>query len=748
MKILRKISLASSAILVLGITVFSSKVVATDAVFTVRANAVIELTVPSIVNLNLHPTTNADFNTASMNISVGTNNPTGYTLTMTADSDTLTHIGSVIDSGSGNPYTPTILPILTTGSATGYTAAQFESSTTDAYTLNRWGYKLSTATNFMPMTTTTTELSTTNAPSNGDTVTLDFAAKVDTTKPAGTYQTTLNFNAVTNYVPLTCNPTGTTINDIVCMQDLNTSNYDSILASMTVNQQYQLFDNRDEKQYYVAKLADGNIWMTQNLDHDIVTTAGYYTPQNTDVPANWTASTATYATNDTTWDWLADAPESYNPGDLCWNSTIAPSSNGALSTTLSTYAEDCGNDKHYHIGNYYNWTAAVAMNDSSSYITNQQDVDQSICPAGWRLPNYSDNKSYDNLVTTLSLTSGTSGNVQSAPAYFAYGGYWFGGSDGVGGDGRYWSSVVSDDFYAYGFDFDKYGDIYPQRNAYRDYGISVRCVARRPTVDNISDLTYMQEFKELSSSEKADVLSSMTQNQQYQLKDNRDEKTYYISKLADGNVWMTQNLDHDIVTTANFYTPQNTDIPANWTASTATYATNNTTWSNTAINPESYDPGDLCWNGTLGNFTITTGTTTCGNDKHMHIGNYYNWTAAVAMNDSSSYTTDEQDVDQSICPAGWRLPTLSGNKSYDNLVTELSLTSGTSGNVQNTPVYFVYGGGWYGSSGYFGYAGLYWSSVVIDGDGANGFSFDRNGYISTQGGAGRYDDLSVRCVAR
>ena len=145
MKILRKISLASSAILVLGITVFSSKVVATDAVFTVRANAVIELTVPSIVNLNLHPTTNADFNTASMNISVGTNNPTGYTLTMTADSDTLTHIGSVIDSGSGNPYTPTILPILTTGSATGYTAAQFESSTTDAYTLNRWGYKLSTA---------------------------------------------------------------------------------------------------------------------------------------------------------------------------------------------------------------------------------------------------------------------------------------------------------------------------------------------------------------------------------------------------------------------------------------------------------------------------------------------------------------------------------------------------------------------------------------------------------------------------
>ncbi len=190
--------------LMLGVFFVSSNAFADDAVFTVRSNAVLELTVPSIVNLNLHPTTNADFNTASMNISVGTNNPTGYTLTMTADSDTLTHIGSVIDSGSGNPYTPTILPILTTGSATGYTAAQFESSSTDAYTLNRWGYKLSTDTNFMPMTTTTTELSTTNAPSNGDTVTLDFAAKVDTTKPAGTYQTTLNFAAVTNVVTPAC----------------------------------------------------------------------------------------------------------------------------------------------------------------------------------------------------------------------------------------------------------------------------------------------------------------------------------------------------------------------------------------------------------------------------------------------------------------------------------------------------------------------------------------------------------------
>ena len=741
MKTINKICLASVATLILGSAILSSRAIAEDAIFTVRANAVIELTVPSIVNLNLYPTTGSDFNTASMDISVGTNNPTGYTLTMTADSDTLTRTGSITD-GSNNTYTPTILPMLTTGSATGYTAAQFESSTTDAYTLNRWGYKLSTATNFMPMTTTTTELSTTNAPSNGDTVTLDFAAKVDTTKPAGTYQTTLNFNAVTNYVPLTCNPTGTTINTIVCMQDLNTTNYNSILASMTVNQQYQLFDNRDEKQYYVAKLADGNIWMTQNLDHDIVTTANFYTPQNTDISANWTAQTATYATNNTSWGNKVNNPESYDPGDLCWDGTLGDK-------TLTTGTTACGNDRHMHVGNYYNWTAAAAMNDSSSFITDQQDVGQSICPAGWRLPTYSGNKSYTNLVTTLSLTAGTSGNIQSSPVYFVYGGYWSGSSIYVGSLGFYWSSVARDSSDAMGFLFNR--DNYMNSNAHVDRSSSnpVRCVARSPKT--IQSLTYMQDFATLTSKEKTEVLSSMTQNQQYQLKDNRDQKDYYIAKLADGNVWMTQNLDHDIVTTANFYTPQNTDILANWTASTATYATNDTTWIYSVEEPESYDPGDLCWNGTIApdySGTLSTYAEACGNNKHYHIGNYYNWTAAVAMNDSSSYIAGQQDVDQSICPAGWRLPTYSGDKSYANLRTALSLTSGASGNVQNAPAYFGYVGYWEGESSDVGGSGTYWSSVVSGGGLAYGFYFDRDGNMYLRGNDTRDYGNLVRCVAR
>ena len=64
---------------------------------------------------------------------------------------------------------------------------------------------------------------------------------------------------------------------------------------------------------------------------------------------------------------------------------------------------------------------------------------------------------------------------------FTYGGDWFGESEGVGSSGYYWSSVVyfwDDDVYSYYFSFGMGGDLDPQVYGGRDYGFSVRCVAR------------------------------------------------------------------------------------------------------------------------------------------------------------------------------------------------------------------------------------------------------------------------------
>ena len=121
------------------------------------------------------------------------------------------------------------------------------------------------------------------------------------------------------------------------------------------------------------------------------------------------------------------------------------------------------------------------MNSSSSYSSQNTDVNQSICPAGWRLPisgtSNTGTKSFYYLINGR-YTAGTSGNIQSSPAYFVYGGGWDGGSYGVGGNGNYWSSVVGDSDIAYILFFDKDGDLYPQGVDYRIFGFSVRCVAR------------------------------------------------------------------------------------------------------------------------------------------------------------------------------------------------------------------------------------------------------------------------------
>jgi hypothetical protein len=269
-----------------------------------------------------------------------------------------------------------------------------------------------------------------------------------------------------------CKPNGSTINAIVCLQDITGSNKTSIVSSMIQNTQYKLIDVRDEKEYTIAKLADGNIWMTQNLDLDI-SSSKTYTPADTDILSNWRPNTSTYSTGTSTWSNTSITPESYDPGDLCWNGTIDNSWSGTLNNKTAV----CGSDKHYHVGNYYNWTAAVAMNDSSGYTTLGQNVNQSICPAGWRLPT---SQIYANLISSLSLTVGITGNIQKTPVYFVYGGIWNGSSRYVGSDGRVWTPEVSLNITnnARILYFAVDDELYAGSNTWKASGTPMRCVVR------------------------------------------------------------------------------------------------------------------------------------------------------------------------------------------------------------------------------------------------------------------------------
>ena len=110
--------------------------------------------------------------------------------------------------------------------------------------------------------------------------------------------------------------TGVTATDAVCMQDIN----DTIITSMTTGTQHTLIDMRDGKSYFIAKQADGKVWMTQNLDYDL-STSTTLTHNNTDLGyttsnlnKTWTPARATITGAVSSWHNDASVVDSFDPG--------------------------------------------------------------------------------------------------------------------------------------------------------------------------------------------------------------------------------------------------------------------------------------------------------------------------------------------------------------------------------------------------------------------------------------------------
>ena len=304
----------------------------------------------------------------------------------------------------------------------------------------------------------------------GSYFTSTYSAHIDTTQPAGIY------NGQVQYVMV--HPSGAPAPEVPPTYMQDTATIKQKLAN--VGDTIQAVDSRDGKKYWITKLADGNIWMTQNLDLDIE--AGRtYTSADTDlanstIGTTWTPTVSTSTTS--SWTNSNIAPSSYDPGNLYWDGTLNTNWDGNLDNETVTDPSQTSGGTHYHIGNYYSWTAAVAMSNSSTYTSQYTDVNQSICPAGWRLPTYSGDKSYQNLVNAQGLSAGTSGNIQNSPVYIVYGGFWRGSSGIVGSNGYYWSSVVYSSLNSCDLDFGVGGGLNPQTSVGRNGGYPLRCVAR------------------------------------------------------------------------------------------------------------------------------------------------------------------------------------------------------------------------------------------------------------------------------
>lgn len=138
------------------------------------------------------------------------------------------------------------------------------------------------------------------------------------------------------------------------------------------------------------------------------------------------------------------------------------------------------------------------------------------------------------------------------------------------------------------------------------------------------------------------ICASASNHATKQLKDTRDNKTYWITKFKDGNCWMTQNLDYD--------DPNSTRFDSSTTSSS---------WG-TSHERQYYDPGDKIVSGSnLANAPTDV-------DRHLLVGNYYSWMAATdgTGKDLPLYTS----ASGSICPQNWRLPTGQYDGEYAKLV--------------------------------------------------------------------------------
>lgn len=363
----------------------------------------VSVALQSNVELNVLPKSNGSFAETTSKLTVATNNPSGYAVYMQAGTVTngkanlissdlsnaavISPVNGVVDSGNFSP--------------------------------NTWGYSLD-GEKYQAVPATTGIIKETSSTTFNDTYDLSFGVNIDTNLPAGQYTNSVTISAVANPIVIT------SLSQLTYMQDMTAD----ICTNTAEHVTKRLIDTRDGKSYWVAKLKDGNCWMTQNLALDLSTNKAL-TPADSDVEESWTPGANTNAekltgtrgdanfTSEYSWDLgkvvtarpvnrercvnygTADAAISDdNLGEVCrqegavdvsgaeWQPTFISQAgvfNGESYDYVTVDEVNKTYDAHYLIGNYYQYNTATAGSGAGITEKNQNAKD-SICSKGWRLP--------------------------------------------------------------------------------------------------------------------------------------------------------------------------------------------------------------------------------------------------------------------------------------------------------------------------------------------------------------------------
>lgn len=265
-------------------------------------------------------------------------------------------------------------------------------------------------------------------------------------------------------------------------------------------------DTRDDNVYAIAKLADGNCWMIENLRLDSTASIDHpglaqgYGGVFSGLAASETSGFTDYDTANSRY--ISNGSGSIIGINGATHTDIGtanspfsrmPRYNDANTASPATLAEDSSTNI-YSYGNYYSWSAAMANTTAYSNYTDSDAADTSLCPDGWQLPLGAGRPNIDKSFANLDRLLGGSGSTQSSaeasnrwrkfPYNMVYTGYFDSRYDDTGpsfrGDsGSLWTSSAESNVDAY---FLSIADslLYPGNNSnYKFYGLSVRCVSAR-----------------------------------------------------------------------------------------------------------------------------------------------------------------------------------------------------------------------------------------------------------------------------
>ncbi|MBR3135139.1 hypothetical protein IKG54_01045 [Candidatus Saccharibacteria bacterium] len=545
-----------------------------------------------------------------------------------------------------------------------------------------------------------------NSPDGTD-LDIFYGINASTTLPTGSYSTEVTYTAISEGV-----------NVFPTMQDFTSAQCDAMGTNTSIN----LSDSRDDKYYRVTKMADGHCWMTDNLALDGTDKAGNVrtlTPNDSNVTTN-----VTLAPN------IIDGTVASSDAMQIFSG----STNGIVDDSYATTTQTATDGTKMPYGNLYNFMAATAGQGTASF---EGSATTSICPKGWSLPQYGNDFSWPNLFGKYGLPTGVTVNasaiaaVQTAPFYIPMNSNYTHEENSIsisiglnGGEianytvnassyGRFWMSIKPDSYYNY---------FIPYSEVSKATGESVRCIFTGQSDEIMQNFTATMCSNLAESTTAADNRKTMI--------DSRDGKFYKVSKLADGNCWMTSNLALDGnngLGTVRTLTPQDSNVTTshNLSANMAdgTYTTN-------SANIYASHANNIDGEGTK-------------------YGNQYNYIAAHANAVDMNQLSNE-----SICPKNWRLVS---NADLDTLLPYYDLsTQYITGDesiiliqrIEQSPLY-------YPKAGYYSYGNSYNVAIsannLIDYSVARTiFSFGYYGgfyYFGVQPGASTtVGATSVRCV--